>query len=144
MLALNVVLGRGELPATVVFDEVDAGIGGRAAGVVGDRLGRLTEERQVLCVTHLPQIASRAHAHWHVAKHEKGGRTLVSVARLEGETRVDELARMLAGREITESARRHARELLGESATVPARSDKGSTAGTRPGRTRRTEKWRSA
>ena len=118
MLALDVLLvSRGKpeagFPATVVFDEVDSGIGGRTAEAVGERLARLAVEKQVLCVTHLSQIACRGAHHWRVLKRESSGRTLVSAELLDGEGRIEEIARMLAGRTVSESVRRHAGELLG-------------------------------
>lgn len=112
MLALEVVLAdQGTVP-TLVFDEVDAGIGGRAAVEVGRRLARLAEGPQVLAVTHLPQVAAFAHHHFHVMKDDDGTVTSSSVVRLEGQDRVDELARMLAGQDESEAAQAHARELL--------------------------------
>ncbi len=112
MLALEVVLAdQGTVP-TLVFDEVDAGIGGRAAVEVGRRLARLAEGPQVLAVTHLPQVAAFAHHHFHVMKDDDGNVTSSSVVRLDGQARVDELARMLAGQDESEAAQAHARELL--------------------------------
>ncbi len=99
--------------ATLVFDEIDAGIGGRVAEVVGRKLQELAARNQVICVTHLPQIASRADAHFFVWKEDVRGQTRARVRRLEGhEERVSELARMLGGEKIPESAILHARELL--------------------------------
>jgi hypothetical protein len=103
---------QGGVPETVVFDEVDAGIGGRAAEAVGERLARLSAAAQVLCVTHLPQIASRASCHWRVWKQQGGGRTLVRADRLDAGGRIEEIARMLAGRTVTDAARRHAAEMI--------------------------------
>jgi len=100
---------------TLVFDEIDSGIGGEAARAVGDRLRRVAHGRQVLVVTHLPQIAAFAENHLHVTKLTERGRTVVEVRRLEGEARVEELARMLGGTR-TDVARSHARELLRASA----------------------------
>lgn len=112
MLALEVVLAdQGTVP-TLVFDEVDAGIGGRAAVEVGRRLARLSRGAQVLAVTHLPQVAAFASHHFHVSKDDDGNVTSSSVLRLDGERRVDELARMLAGQDDSASAQAHARELL--------------------------------
>lgn len=113
MLAIHVVSGT-DVP-TVVFDEVDAGIGGQTARAVGELLRRIATERQVLVVTHLPQVAAYAHAHFAVAKEERGGRTVTRVARLDPEQREAELARMLSGA-LTEASRRNARELLEEAA----------------------------
>ncbi len=111
MLALHAVLA-GEGIATMVFDEVDAGVGGRAATVVADKLAAAARGRQVLCVTHLAPIAARAHHHLRVAKSVRAGRTRVAAVALGGDDRVAEIARMLGG-EATSEAVRHARELLG-------------------------------
>jgi DNA repair protein RecN (Recombination protein N) len=110
MLALSAVLGANT--PTVIFDEVDAGIGGAAASAVGEQLHALSRTHQVLVVTHLAQIAAKAQHHFKVEKLEAGGRTVTGVTRLEGETRVRELARMLSGSDST-TAMAHARELLG-------------------------------
>lgn len=112
MLALEVVLADRTTVPTLVFDEVDAGIGGRAAVEVGRRLARLARGPQVLAVTHLPQVAAFADHHFHVTKDDDGTVTSSSVVRLEGQARVDELARMLAGQDDSEAAQAHARELL--------------------------------
>lgn len=112
MLALEVVLADRTTVPTLVFDEVDAGIGGRAAVEVGRRLARLSRGPQVLAVTHLPQVAAFAHHHFHVTKDDDGNVTSSSVVRLDGQARVDELARMLAGQDDSEAAQAHARELL--------------------------------
>ncbi|MEO6470330.1 MAG: DNA repair protein RecN, partial [Aeromicrobium sp.] len=112
MLALEVVLVDRKTVPTLVFDEVDAGIGGKAAVEVGRRLARLAEHAQVLAVTHLPQVAAFADHHFHVQKDDDGFVTSSSVVALEGEARVDELARMLAGQEDSATAQAHARELL--------------------------------
>jgi DNA repair protein RecN (Recombination protein N) len=97
---------------TLIFDEVDAGIGGRAAETVGRKLRQLGESRQVLCVTHLPQIASFAHHHFRVEKIEQGGRTVTRVEYLKGAARKEELARMLSGSQITPAVLQHAAQLL--------------------------------
>lgn len=112
MLALEVVLVDQRTVPTLVFDEVDAGIGGKAAVEVGRRLGRLAQHAQVLAVTHLPQVAAFADHHFHVQKDDDGFVTSSSVVALDGEARVDELARMLAGQEDSATAQAHARELL--------------------------------
>lgn len=112
MLALEVVLVDQKTVPTLVFDEVDAGIGGKAAVEVGRRLGRLAQHAQVLVVTHLPQVAAFADHHFHVQKDDDGFVTSSSVVALDGEARVDELARMLAGQEDSATAQAHARELL--------------------------------
>jgi DNA repair protein RecN (Recombination protein N) len=112
MLALEVVLADRTTVPTLVFDEVDAGIGGRAAVEVGRRLARLAETAQVIAVTHLPQVAAFADHHFVVTKDDDGMVTSSSVVRLDEESRVDELARMLAGQEDSATAQAHARELL--------------------------------
>ena len=112
MLVLKTVSNASEFPRTIVFDEIDAGIGGRVSEAVGSKLKKLSQTNQVLCVTHQPQIARFADNHLVVQKEAHGGRTLVSVNKLDRAGRVEELARMLTGAEITDSARRHARELL--------------------------------
>jgi DNA repair protein RecN (Recombination protein N) len=112
MLALKSVAAGGGESKTLVFDEVDAGIGGRVADVVGDRLKALSRSHQVICVTHLPQIASFADRHFRIEKKEARGRTVTRVQPLDRRGRVDEIARMLAGSEVTESARRHAEALV--------------------------------
>jgi DNA repair protein RecN (Recombination protein N) len=116
MLAARLVLTAG--PPTLVFDEVDAGIGGEAAETVGRALGRLGDEagRQVLVVTHLAQVAAAAHAHLAVTKSVERGRTVSRVSKLDGPERVRELSRMLSGRPESDAARRHAAELLAEAA----------------------------
>jgi DNA repair protein RecN (Recombination protein N) len=112
LLALKSVATLDAAGKTLVFDEVDAGIGGRAAEVVGRKLKSMTRNHQVLCVTHLPQIASLADTHLAVRKRVERSRTLTEVKRLSAEERVDEIARMLGGETITEAARRHAREMV--------------------------------
>jgi DNA repair protein RecN (Recombination protein N) len=104
--------GRKRKARTLVFDEVDAGIGGRVAEVVGKRLRDLAAGDQVLCVTHVPQIAALADRHFLAEKREVQGRTIASVRLLEGRERVAEIARMLAGEEVPETALKHARTLL--------------------------------
>ena len=97
---------------TLIFDEVDAGIGGRVADVVGSRLQALGVQFQVLCITHLPQIAARATTQFAIEKSVRGGRTVTRVERLDGSGRVEELARMIGGTSVTEQVRASARELL--------------------------------
>ena len=97
---------------TLVFDEVDAGIGGRIAEVVGRKLASLARSDQVLCVTHVPQIAARADRHLRAVKRVAGGRTRAAVEELSGAERVEEIARMLAGESVTPTARAHAKALL--------------------------------
>jgi len=112
MLVLKTVANGSQFPRTIVFDEIDTGIGGRVSEAVGLKLKKLSQTNQVLCVTHQPQIARFADSHLVVQKEALKGRTQVSVGRLDKAGRVEELARMLTGAEITESARRHAKELL--------------------------------
>ena len=112
MLVLKTAGSASEFPRTIVFDEIDSGIGGRVSEAVGVKLKKLSETNQVLCVTHQSQIARFAEAHLLVRKEAASGRTVVSIERLDRRGRVEEIARMLTGAEITESARRHARELL--------------------------------
>src|SRR5215203_774474 len=112
MLVLKTVANGSQFPRTIVFDEIDTGIGGRVSEAVGIKLKKLSQTNQVLCVTHQPQIARFADSHLVVQKEASKGRTQVSVGRLDKAGRVEELARMLTGAEITESARRHAKELL--------------------------------
>jgi len=130
MLALEVVLAASMTGTTMVFDEVDAGVGGRAAVQIGRRLARLARNRQVIVVTHLPQVAAYADVHLMVDSAGRGGAS--GVRRLDGDDRVAELARMLAGLGESDTARAHARELL-EAAdgdrTAPNRRD-----GLAPGR----------
>jgi DNA repair protein RecN (Recombination protein N) len=112
MLALRSLVGGDGGGLTMVFDEVDAGIGGRVAEVVGRKLKAIAADRQVLCVTHLPQIAAFADQHLAVTKRLDRGRTIASVRELSPEDRIEELARMLGGWRITSAARDHAREML--------------------------------
>ena len=104
--------GGNSVPRTLVFDEIDAGIDGRAAEAVGRRLQGLSRSYQLLCVTHLPQIAGFAGHHYAVDKQLKAGRTITTVTELKGEDRVRELARMLSGAQVTADAMRHAQQLL--------------------------------
>ena len=113
MLALKTILVEGDSIPTRVFDEVDAGIGGAVAEEVGKRLKRVAAGRQVFCITHLPQIASMATSHYGVSKSVKKDRTSTEVRLLEEKERVDEIARMLGGKTITEATIRHAEEMIG-------------------------------
>ena len=113
MLALKVVLAAGAPAGTLVFDEVDSGIGGATANAVGERLARVAEGRQVLVVTHAPQVAARADHHLTVSKRVTGDRTTTEIASLDPAARREEIARMLAGETVTEAARHAAASLLG-------------------------------
>ncbi len=113
MLALKVVLISGGSVPTLVFDEVDSGVGGATAAAVGDRLARVADRVQVLVVTHSPQVAARGGAHMRVAKQARSGRAETMVLPLDLPARREEIARMLAGETVTEAARRAADSLLG-------------------------------
>jgi DNA repair protein RecN (Recombination protein N) len=121
MLALQVVLSGYEAAPTMVFDEVDAGIGGRAAFVVGEKLAAVGDGRQVLCVTHQAPIAAMAEHHVRVAKSIRGGRTRASAAVVAGDERVAELARMLGGDLTGAAGLDHARALLHARGPAPGR-----------------------
>jgi DNA repair protein RecN (Recombination protein N) len=110
MLAIRLV-GLGG-PQTMVFDEVDAGVGGAAALALGEALHEVSRDRQVLVVTHLAQVAAQADAQIGVVKRASKGRTVTTAASLDGEERVTELSRMLSGHPGSDAARAHARELL--------------------------------
>jgi DNA repair protein RecN (Recombination protein N) len=112
MLALKKVLAEAEKVPTLVFDEIDAGIGGAVAEALGEKLSHIAQRYQVLCITHLPQLACYARGHFRVAKGRRGQRTITRVEPLEPEDRVEEISRMLGGKVITERTRAHARELL--------------------------------
>jgi DNA repair protein RecN (Recombination protein N) len=103
---------RTALPRTLVFDEIDIGIGGRAAEAVGHKLKTLARSQQVICITHLPQIAAFADQHFLIEKAEKSGRTHTGVRRMEPAERVEEIARMLSGASLTETSLRHAEQML--------------------------------
>jgi DNA repair protein RecN (Recombination protein N) len=124
-LAIKQVLAEVDDTPTLVFDEIDTGIGGRSADPVGRSLWRLARRHQVLCVTHLPQIAAHADAHFRIAKQERDGRTVTTVTMLEGDDRVDELGQMLAGAEAAgggSAARASAGELLARAEAWRARA----------------------
>lgn len=112
-LAIQVITSKAAAVPTLIFDEVDAGIGGAVAEVVGRKLRKLGEERQVLCVTHLPQVAAQAREQWSVAKGAEAGSSRSRVAVLDQKSRIEEIARMLGGVAITATTRKHAAEMLG-------------------------------
>jgi len=117
-LAIEVAtLGKDSI-GSMVFDEVDSGIGGAVAEVVGQKLRALGAQRQVLCVTHLPQVAAQGHAHLRVSKHSDGDATRTRIEQLDAAGRRDELARMLGGVEITRETRAHARQMLERAQTA--------------------------
>ena len=97
---------------TLIFDEIDTGIGGRAAEAVGKKLKALSRSNQVLCVTHLPQIATFADHHYLIEKKQVAGRTRTSVRPIVGDERTEEIARMLSGAKLTETSRKHAEQML--------------------------------
>jgi DNA repair protein RecN (Recombination protein N) len=119
-LAIQVMTSRASATPTLIFDEVDVGIGGRVAEIVGQLLHRLGRDRQVLCVTHLPQVAACADWQWQIAKEIRDGQTLSVVTPLEKTARIEEIARMLGGVDITDTTRQHAAEMLaGKIKTAP-------------------------
>jgi DNA repair protein RecN (Recombination protein N) len=111
-LAIQVLTSRSASVPTLIFDEVDVGIGGGVAEIVGRLLRELGSERQVLCVTHLPQVAAQANWQWQVSKATKNGVTLSAIQPLDDDGRIREIARMLGGVEITDITLQHAQELL--------------------------------
>jgi DNA repair protein RecN (Recombination protein N) len=119
MLAIRTLAASDAPGKTLIFDEVDAGIGGHVAGVVGQNLRRLGNRFQVLCITHLPQIAAAGHVHFQISKRVANGRTETRVVRLNESQRIDELARMIGGAAPSEAVRATAREMLGESEIKP-------------------------
>lgn len=112
VLAIKAILAETDSVGTVVFDEVDAGIGGGVAEIVGQKLGNLARHHQVICITHLPQIAKFGSHHFHIAKKIADGRTRVTITLLNDTERVEEIARMLGGVELTQATLDHARELV--------------------------------
>jgi DNA repair protein RecN (Recombination protein N) len=124
MLAIRALCGTGDHEKTLVFDEVDAGIGGRVAETVGRRLRDIARTNQVLCVTHLPQIAAFGSRHFSVRKEAVGERTETFVRCLAESERIQEIARMLGGEVVTETARHHAREMLTHSLGSARKQDK--------------------
>jgi len=128
-LAIQVLMGGRAGVPTLVFDEVDSGIGGRVAEMVGALLTELSRHHQVLCVTHLPQVAAHARHQWRVSKRPVGGATLASVEPLDAAGRVEEIARMLGGARITETTRRHAQEMLGHAAGSGGKDNRPRKAG---------------
>lgn len=112
MLAMKAILAELDQKPTMIFDEIDVGIGGRTAQAVAEKILFIGQARQVICITHLPQIASMAKRHFLVEKEVKNDRTMVSIHDLMMDERINELARMLGGAEVTETTRQHAREML--------------------------------
>ncbi len=114
-LAIQVATSQAATIPTLIFDEVDSGIGGRVAEIVGQLLKRLGQDHQVMCVTHLPQVAATADTQLQVFKSTQNGATLSSISVLKPEERIEEIARMLGGIKITDASRKHAAEMLGQS-----------------------------
>ena len=111
-LALSVITSAANPVPTLIFDEVDSGIGGAVAEVVGRLLAQIGQNRQVLCVTHLPQVAAQGTHHWRVSKTTSNGATHSTIEVLDEAQRIDEIARMLGGVTITVATREHAQEML--------------------------------
>ncbi len=114
MLALKTLLGMADRIPTMIFDEIDAGIGGKIAEIVGKKLERIADVHQVVCITHLPQIASKDGTHFHVEKQTEHDRTITTIRLLRNQERLEEIARMLGGETITRTTLQHAREMLGK------------------------------
>jgi DNA repair protein RecN (Recombination protein N) len=112
MLAVKAALARQEALPTMVFDEIDVGVGGRTSSVIADKMATLAKSAQILCITHLAQIASRGQHHYYIEKQVKGDRTVVTVTPLTPEQRVSEIARMIGGAKLSETVLQHAREML--------------------------------
>jgi DNA repair protein RecN (Recombination protein N) len=112
MLAVKAVLARHDRIPLLVFDEIDANVGGEIANAVGDKLAQVGQTHQVIAITHLPQVAVCGSAHFAVAKRVQDGRTFTQITPLTGTERTEEIARMLGGKDLTKSTLRHAQELL--------------------------------
>ncbi len=113
MLALKSILARKASVETIIFDEVDSGIGGATAEVIGEKLRSLAEYHQILCITHLPQIASKGESHYLVSKKIRENRSQTVISALSEKERVREIARLLGGKVISEQAIAHAKQMLG-------------------------------
>lgn len=103
---------------SIIFDEVDTGVSGRVAQAIGEKIYKVSEGSQVLCITHLPQVAAMADTHLFISKETKDGRTKTSVKPLEQDEKIKEIGRMIAGVEVTELTKQHAKELLQLAHTV--------------------------
>ena len=112
MLALKTVLAEHDRPGTLVFDEIDANVGGRLGDVLGQKLAALGQMHQVICVTHLPQVASYARHHWTIRKYKRGGRTVTQITSLEESDRLEELASMLRGESRGDTTRQEVAAML--------------------------------
>ncbi|MEC7860468.1 MAG: DNA repair protein RecN [Pseudomonadota bacterium] len=122
-LAIQVIASDGSNIPTMIFDEVDSGVGGAVAEMIGIRLRELGKKRQVLCVTHLPQVASQASSHMRINKMTDGKSTKIHVTKLKEDSRIEEIARMLGGIEMTEKTREHASEMLSKKDYLKKNSD---------------------
>ena len=111
-LAIQVATSEVASLPTLIFDEVDVGIGGGIAEVVGEKMQTLGKQKQILSITHLAQVASHGHNHLFIKKHTQGDSTITEVTKLSNDERVEELARMLGGKDLTEQTRKHAQEML--------------------------------
>jgi DNA repair protein RecN (Recombination protein N) len=111
LLAVKSILSHADATPVLIFDEIDMGVGGRSGYVVGEKLWQLSRQHQVLCITHLPQIAVYADAHFSISKYVQDGRTLTDAVRLEGPALIDELAVMLGGPEVSTAHRESARQI---------------------------------
>jgi len=123
MLACKTVLADHDRIPVLVFDEIDANVGGEIGGAVGEKLAEVAASHQVICITHLPQVAARGATHFAVAKHVREGRTFSDVEKLDAERRVEEIARMLGGRDLTSVTLDHAREMLMMASKHPGHYD---------------------
>ena len=112
MLAIKTVLASRDRIPTMIFDEIDTGISGKTAWKVSEKLGQLSKSHQVICITHLPQIAAMADQHYKIAKQAVNNQTVTEIRQLDNNEAIDELARMLGGEEITDTVRENARELI--------------------------------
>jgi DNA repair protein RecN (Recombination protein N) len=112
MLAIKSILAREDQIPTLIFDEVDAGIGGKTAKIVGEKLRHIARSHQVFCITHLPQIASHGDQHYRIAKSVQANHTTTDIQPLSFTERIEEIARMSGGKEITATTRKHAEEML--------------------------------
>ena len=117
-LAIKTVLAEVDRVPTLIFDEIDAGVGGRLGAVLGRKLAELARKRQVVCVTHLPQLACHAARHWAIRKETIRGRTRTTIERLDDDDRVNELAAMIRGESAAEGTRQEALAMLAEARTT--------------------------
>lgn len=125
MLALRTLLKSGSVSKSLIFDEVDAGIGGKTASVLGEKLARLSVNQQVFCVTHLPQVAAFGDRHYHVGKGEYQNRTRVEIKMLGREERIEELSRLMGGETVTDTTRKQASEMLARNGSAPGKGTQG-------------------